>query len=146
MLVQSATFFLKEGETVMRYRTKSVVIEAFQMTQDRRWDNSEWPTWLNKAWNKEPGEGAVWPNSDALSVLVRNSAVKLACGTLEGVYRIDWNDWIIFPFKLGMSSSQLTNSYFSGVWVYHQPGSKWSWLSPVFPVGHKYISIFLPAL
>ena len=27
----------------MKYRKKPVVIEAFQMTKERRWDNSEWP-------------------------------------------------------------------------------------------------------
>ena len=31
-----------------KYRKKPVVIEAFQMTEARRWDNSEWP---------EPEEG-----------------------------------------------------------------------------------------
>ena len=30
--------------------------------------------------------------------------------------------WIIFPEILGMSSSQLTNSYFSEGWPNHQPG------------------------
>ena len=29
---------------------------AFQMTQYRRKDNSDWPNWLNVAWNKEPHE------------------------------------------------------------------------------------------
>ena len=31
------------------------------------------------------------------------------------------HDWIIFPETLGMSSSQLTNSYFSEGWLNHQP-------------------------
>ena len=26
-----------------KFRKKPVVIEAFQMTKERRWDNSEWP-------------------------------------------------------------------------------------------------------
>lgn len=34
-----------------KFRKKPVVIEAFQMTQERRMDNSEWPEWLNAAWN-----------------------------------------------------------------------------------------------
>jgi hypothetical protein len=38
---------------MMFYRKKPVVIEAFQMTEERREDNSEWPSWLNKAWNRE---------------------------------------------------------------------------------------------
>ena len=35
----------------MKYRKKPIVIEAFQMTKERRQDNSEWPSWLNEAWN-----------------------------------------------------------------------------------------------
>ena len=49
----------------MKYRKKPVVIDAFQMTLERRWDNSEWPNWLNKAWNTPPSEGAVWTDPDA---------------------------------------------------------------------------------
>ena len=83
--------FREGGE--MKYRKKPVVIEAFQMTKERRWDNSEWPNWLHIAWNTDPGEGSVWidPN-DA-------SGQRLVCGILEGVYRIDWNDWIIQGIK-----------------------------------------------
>ena len=31
------------------------------------------------------------------------------------------DDWLIFPEILGMSSSQLTNSYFSEGWLNHKP-------------------------
>ena len=68
-----------------KYRKKPVVIEAFQMTLERRWDNSEWPTWLNEAWQAEPGENSVWIDP----------ADQLVCGTLEGVHRITFGDWII---------------------------------------------------
>lgn len=71
-----------------KFRKKSVVILAFQMTQKRRFDNSEWPNWLHEAWNREPGENALWINRD-------KSDNSLVCGTLEGVQLIDWNDWII---------------------------------------------------
>lgn len=77
-----------------KYRKKPVVIEAFQMTLERRWNNSEWPNWLHQAWNKEPlEEGAVWIDHNDLK------REKLVCGTLEGFYRIDWNDWIIQGVK-----------------------------------------------
>ena len=33
----------------------------------------------------------------------------------------DWNMTFIFPSELGMLSSQLTSSYFSEGYVYHQP-------------------------
>ena len=81
-----------------KFRKKPVteVIEAFQMTQYRRGDNSEWPNWLNQAWNKDWSEpGAVscdnWPNSDGTDHLVIR--------TLEGVYRVSWDDWIIQGIK-----------------------------------------------
>lgn len=79
----------------MKFRKRPVVIEAFQMTKERRWDNLEWPTWLHMAWQADPGEGSVWIDPDALIAKGHESAAELVCGTLEGVDRIDWNDWII---------------------------------------------------
>jgi len=70
------------------------VIEAFQMTKERRWDNSEWPDWLHEAWNKEPSEGALWIDPDN-----NPNRENLVCGTLEGVHRIDWDDFIIQGVK-----------------------------------------------
>lgn len=78
-----------------KFKKKPVVIEAFQMTQARRQDNSEWPEWLNKAWQKEPSEGAVWPKDYPHS----NGADRLCIGTMEGVYDVSWNDWIIKGIK-----------------------------------------------
>lgn len=78
-----------------KYRKRPVVIEAFQMTKERRWDNSEWPNWLNQAWQKEPGENSVWIDPDADWAPGHESAAELVCGTLEGVLRIGWGDWII---------------------------------------------------
>jgi len=78
----------------MRYRKRPVVIEAFQMTKARREDNREWPEWLNRAWQKEPGEmGALYPsmNHDSLGMLM--------IGTLEGPHLVSWNDWIIQGVK-----------------------------------------------
>ena len=49
---------------MLKFRKKPVVIEAFQMTKERRLDNSEWPNWLNEAWQKEQTEpGALYPSS-----------------------------------------------------------------------------------
>lgn len=72
-----------------KYRKKSVVIEAFQMTKERRWNNENWPTWLNKAWNMEPGEGALFIDPDD------PGKERLVIGSLEGNHYITWNDWII---------------------------------------------------
>ena len=35
----------------MKYRKKPVVIEAFQITQETRRNDSDWPEWLNRAWH-----------------------------------------------------------------------------------------------
>ena len=75
------------------YRKKPVVIEAFQMTKERRWDNSEWPEFLHLAWNKDHSEGALWIDNDD------PKREKLVCGTLEGVHRIAWDDWLIQGVK-----------------------------------------------
>lgn len=83
----------------MKFRKKPVVIEAFQMTKERRWDNSEWPNWLNRAWNREPGENAVWIDPDAPIADGRQSADELVCGTLEGAHRITFGDYIIQGVK-----------------------------------------------
>lgn len=70
----------------MKYRKKPIVFEAFQMTEKRRWDNSDWPNWLHKAWR----EGS----------LRVDSMGQLLCGIRgKGVYRIDWGDWIIKGVK-----------------------------------------------
>ena len=75
-----------------KYRKKPVVVDAFQMTKERRQDNSEWPNWLNKAWNNDyPCEGAVWPEDYPES----NGTDRLCVGTLQGVNIVSWNDWII---------------------------------------------------
>ena len=79
-----------------KYRKRPVVIEAFQMTPERRWDNSEWPTWLNMAWQKETTEvGAVYPDPDADYAPGHTSAAELVVRTLEGPLRIAWYSQII---------------------------------------------------
>ena len=75
-----------------KFRKKPIIIEAFQMTEERRKDNSEWPNWLHFAWNFEHGEvGSVscvnYPNSDGTD--------ELQIVTLEGTHRVSWGDYII---------------------------------------------------
>ena len=78
----------------MKFRKKPVVIEAFQLTKERRWDNSEWPQWLHKAWNMPYlCEGALYIDPDD------PERKKLVIGTLEGIHRITWGDWIIKGVK-----------------------------------------------
>jgi hypothetical protein len=78
------------------FKKRPIPIEAFQMTFARRSDNSEWPSWLNEAWNKEmPSEGSVWPYDYPDS----EGNDKLCIGTLEGAHVVEWNDWIIQGIK-----------------------------------------------
>ena len=70
-----------------KFRKLPVEIEAFQMTKERRWDNSEWPEWLNLAWNFEADiDGAFF---------CMNHGQELYIRTLEGKQRVSWDDWII---------------------------------------------------
>lgn len=73
----------------LKFRKRPVIIEAFQMTEARRNDNSEWPEWLNYAWNKEPGEDAVFIDQDD------PEQRRIVIGTKEGVHRVSWGDFII---------------------------------------------------
>lgn len=75
-----------------RYRKKPVIIEAFQMTEARRQNNSEWPEWLHQAWNKNSyALGALYPAELSTS----HDTDKLLLRTLEGVHIVSWDDWII---------------------------------------------------
>lgn len=76
----------------MKFQKKPVVIEAFQMTRERRASNEEWPEWLHRAWNEPwPNPGAVlcedFPTSDGTD--------RLVISTLEGIHTVSWGDWII---------------------------------------------------
>lgn len=76
-----------------KFRKKPVVIEAFQMTEESRHDNRDWPEWLNEAWQREPGEGALFIDA------TDDMRQRLAIGTTEGVMRVAWDDWIIRGVK-----------------------------------------------
>lgn len=69
------------------YRKKPVVVEAFQMTKERRRDNSEWPVWLHEAWQlniNEPGSLHCVDGGDTLHI-----------NTLEGTHKVTFGDYII---------------------------------------------------
>ena len=77
------------------YRTKPVAVEAFQITLQTRWVNKDWPKWLHQAWQKDHGEGAIWPNPDRLTNPDYNSADGLVLGVSGGVVYIELDDWIV---------------------------------------------------
>lgn len=80
----------------MKYRKKPVVIEAFQMTEERRHDNSDWPKWLHEAWNMDFDDpGSVWP---AVKYGL-SEGTELGIRTLEGGYLVSHGDWIIRGVK-----------------------------------------------
>lgn len=76
-----------------KYRKKPIVIEAFQMTEDKRYDNSDWPNWLNEAWNKEPKEeGCLFcVDNDGMIGPGKNLCIT----TLEGALAVTFGDYII---------------------------------------------------
>lgn len=75
----------------MKYRKKPIVIEAFQMTRERRYNNSEWPDWLHESWNLDRDSRCAlfidWDRS--------MEGVRLGLTTFEGEIQIEWDDWII---------------------------------------------------
>jgi hypothetical protein len=88
---------LRRRRVMSKYRKKPVVIEAFQMTRERRRANVEWPQWLHEAWNKDPKEaGAVYCIGDDGLV---GPGDRLVVTTLEGTHAITFGDWIIQGVK-----------------------------------------------
>ena len=76
----------------LQYRKKPVVIEAFQMTRERRNDHSDWPAWLTDAWNGEPNKSGTLQRTMPFG---ENPTDELEIVTLEGIHRVNWGDWII---------------------------------------------------
>lgn len=71
----------------MKYRKKPVVIEAHQMTADETANSSNWPQWLQDAWDT----GVFGLRSKASQVL--------SIETLEGPHTVSVDDWIIQGVK-----------------------------------------------
>ena len=76
-----------------RFRKKSAFVEAFQMTEKRRWDNSEWPEWLHAAW--QLGKDFTSSDDNALWCDEEPPHTNIYLSSSEGVEYIIWNDWII---------------------------------------------------
>jgi hypothetical protein len=69
-----------------KFRKRPVVIEAFQVGGAAQ---SEWPSWLNEAWEKPIGDpGSYYSSGDGLWIQ-----------TLEGVHRVSPGDWIVQGIK-----------------------------------------------
>lgn len=73
-----------------KFRKKPVVIEAFQMSPERRVNNINWPNWLHQAWKKtRETTGSLYP------IVTGTGDGVLCIGTLEGQKLVLWGDWII---------------------------------------------------
>lgn len=70
-----------------RFRKIPVEIEAFQMTEKNRWSNEHWPNWLHAAWQLEIDQSGC--------LYCKENTPGLFIFTLEGVHRVDFDDWII---------------------------------------------------
>lgn len=74
----------------LKFRKKPIQIEAFQMTEIRRRDNSDWPEWLHKAWQMNRSEpGSLFPTIDG------DGSGTISIGTLEGNLEVTFGDYII---------------------------------------------------
>ena len=70
------------------YRHRPLVIEAFQLTQKAMTDHSDWPDWLERAWNTPAQEkGAVY--------ILLKPGRPVNVNTLGGPYHVRWNDYVI---------------------------------------------------
>ena len=80
--------------TTLRWRKKPIVIEAFQLTRERRANNADWPEWMNAAWNEGRGApGALYPTVEG------TGDGTLSIATLEGEHLVSFDDWIIRGVK-----------------------------------------------
>ena len=79
----------------LKFRKKPVVIEAFQMTPERRMDNSDWPQWLHEAWNGQDNA----PGTLQRAYYNETPPDLLEIVTLEGKLLVSWGDWIIRGVK-----------------------------------------------
>lgn len=80
----------------LKFRKKPIVVEAFQMTLERRLDNSEWPEWLHRAWNEDYGRVGSLQRTRPFD---RSDSDELEIVTLEGVRLVSFGDWIIRGIK-----------------------------------------------
>ena len=78
----------------LKFRKKPVVIEAFQMTEERRASNADWPEWMHRAWQLDrEASGSLYPTEEG------TDDGTLSIGTLEGQHLVSWGDWIIQGVK-----------------------------------------------
>lgn len=76
---------------MIKFRKKPVIVEAFQMTLERRESNMEWPEWMHKAWQLERETlGSLYPTIEGTC-----KGTLSVCTLGMGQCVIDFGDWII---------------------------------------------------
>ena len=98
-----------------KYRKKPIVVEAFQMTGERRQDNSEWPEWLHEAWNKDPGDTYSldpydYPNSDGTDKLVIGTHEPEVNATYDYLKIYEYHKPNYYNIKLNLFDYIIKNS------------------------------------
>ena len=84
----------------MRYRKKPIIVDAFQMTEKRIHDKSEWPDWLREAESRNTAQlGAVWlaENEFAKPAYLYRVRTRKRLAVMVNI-----NDWIIRESKTNL--------------------------------------------
>jgi hypothetical protein len=80
----------------MKYRKTSTPVEAFQMTKERRLDNSEWPIWLHRAWQLPlVAVGSLFCSDDGCLIGEVYTPLFTNTGDGQGIRKVCWGDWIV---------------------------------------------------
>lgn len=89
------------GTVSLRFRRRSAVLEAFQMTEERRLNQGDWPGWMRRAWKLDHGTlGALYP-ADVPSGAWTGALTLRALG---GDYFVELGDWIVRDADGALSS------------------------------------------
>ena len=82
---------------MLKFKKRPIIVEAFRMTKERRWDNSEWPEWMHQAWQKEPNEaGCLYCVDDDGLV---GPGERLCITMSNGIHTVMFGDYIIQGIK-----------------------------------------------
>ena len=77
-----------------KYRKKPIVVEAYQMTEERSRGGAAWPKWLERAWRlgcEKPGF-MYWVDFEDDN---GDMQTCMEIHTLEGEHKVSWGDYII---------------------------------------------------
>ena len=81
----------------MKYRKRSVVVEAFQVTEQRREDQSEWPGWLCRAWRGSVTKD--YPLAEVGAFWRAGTSNHLYANSFVGDYEVQVDDYIVQDAK-----------------------------------------------